>query len=87
MALSTYPNNPAALRAIGLRSTTQRLALNPASLLMACASSPRLASDADVGGEAELVQGAAHLGEVVAFVQAQPPRMVWAGCWQAVHRR
>ena len=42
MALSTYPNNPAALRAIGLRSTTQRLALNPASLLMACASSPRM---------------------------------------------
>ena len=26
---------------------------------------------ADVGGEAELVQGAAHLGEVVAFIQAQ----------------
>ncbi len=31
----------------------------------------RFASAPDVGGEAELVQGAAHLSEVVALVQAQ----------------
>ena len=31
------------------------------------------ASAADVGGEAELLQGAAHLGEVVALIQAQTP--------------
>ena len=48
------------------------------------------APTADVGGEAELVQGTAHLGEVVALVQAQPLGMRWAGRWPihwpAVHR-
>ena len=39
-----------------LRSTTEEMALKPASLLMACASSLYC----DVGGEAELLQGAAH---------------------------
>ena len=50
-----------------------------------------LASTADVGGEAELGQGAAHFGEVAAFIQAHTLGMLWAGCrsWhrQAVHRR
>ena len=49
-----------------------------------------LASAADVGGEAELVQGAAHLGEIVAFVQAHPLGLLWAGrrtvCQHVVHR-
>ena len=48
------------------------------------------ASTPDVGGEAELVQGAAHLSEVVAFVQAQTLGMRWGGRRarhrQAVHR-
>ena len=48
------------------------------------------ASTADVGGETELVHDAAHLSEVVSFIQAQPLGMLWAGCWsgyrQAVHR-
>ena len=48
------------------------------------------ASTADVGGEAELLQGAAHFSEVVTLVQAQPLGMLWAGrrSWhrQAVHR-
>ena len=38
------------------------------------------ASTANMSGEAELVHGAAHLGEVVTFVQAQPLGMLWAGC-------
>ena len=48
------------------------------------------ASTADVGGEAELLQGAAHLGEVLAPVQAHTLGMLWAGHGsghgQAVHR-
>ena len=48
-------------------------------------------STAYVGGEAEVVQGAAHLIEVVAFIQAQTLGMIWAGCRsgyrQAVQRR
>ena len=36
------------------------------------------ASTPDVGGEAELVQGAAHLSEVLALVQAQNLGMRWA---------
>ncbi len=36
------------------------------------------ASTPDVGGEAELLQGAAHLSEVVALVQAQTLGMRWA---------
>ena len=48
------------------------------------------ASTPDVGGEAELVQGAAHLSEVVALVQAQTLGMFWsrrrARHRQAVHR-
>ena len=35
------------------------------------------ASATDVGGEAELVQGAAHLSEVVTLVQAQTLGMFW----------
>ena len=48
------------------------------------------ASTPDVGGEPELVQGAAHLSEVVAFIQAQTLGVLWARCWawhrQAVYR-
>ena len=69
------------------RSTTQRLALNPASLLMALASSPPAA---DVSGEAKLVQRASHLVKVVAFIQAHTLGLVWTGRrsrhGQAVHR-
>ena len=37
------------------------------------------ASTTYVGGEAQVVQGAAHLSEVVASIQAQTMGMLWAG--------
>ena len=45
------------------------------------------ASTPDVGGEAELVQGAAYLSEVVALVQAQTLGMRWGGRRRGTGRR
>ena len=48
------------------------------------------AATADVGDEAELLQGAPHLVNVVPLVQAHPLGILWTGLWsgyrKAVHR-
>ena len=44
------------------------------------------ASTTDVGGAAELVQGAAYFSEVVALVQAPTLGMLWARRRLPVHR-
>src|SRR6266516_6505793 len=55
-----------------VRSTTQRRARKPASCLIACASSPR----PRMWGEGELLAEVAHLGVVVAAIEAEPLRLL-----------